>query len=111
MEWDLGTLNPGQSGERELVVQVVDSTAEGTILSAQAQIDDAIPFDRTVAATQTRVRSNVPLQLDMVVNPNPARTNESLQVALVATNTAASISSGCRSNCCFRSDSTRRASG
>jgi uncharacterized repeat protein (TIGR01451 family) len=87
VEWDLGNLSPGQSGERQLVVQTMDPLAEGTILPARATIESAAAFDRTVAATQTRVQSGIPLQLAMEVNPNPARTNEIVQAALVATNT------------------------
>jgi len=89
VEWSLGTLSPGDSGERQLVVQVADAAVDATVVRAHAQIDDANLFDRTTAATQTRVQSSVPLQLTMMVNPNPARTNETLLVSLDVTNTSA----------------------
>ncbi len=87
VEWALGTLGPGQGGERDLRVKVSDGAVDGSVVGARAEIEHATPFDRTRATTYARVQNDVPLQLVLAVNPNPPRTNETTLVTMAVTNT------------------------
>lgn len=87
VEWDLGTLNPGAGGEQQLMVKVADAAVAGTIIAAQAEIEDAAAFDRTGVSRSTRVHGGAPLQLTMSVNPTSALVGGAVQVSVTAKNT------------------------
>lgn len=90
VEWSLGTLQPGDSGERTLKVTVSAGFEDGEVIEAQAWIADtsAIP-NQSRASAVTRLRAQQPLLLSLEVNPDPATRSETLQVALTVTNTSA----------------------
>jgi len=67
VEWTVETLNPGQTGNREMVVQADAALHGGAVLRAAAQIDDNAGR-RTRAEAETRVQAGVPLQLTMELN-------------------------------------------
>lgn len=90
VEWTLGTFNPGQGGERTLVVQV-DTAAAGTIIHAQAQIQDGAGLNDARATAQTHVQGRGPLELAMEVNPNPVRSNEAVSVTLRVANSGTDL--------------------
>jgi hypothetical protein len=88
VQWTLGTLSPGQTGSRELVVQVGSALDEGTLLSASAEISDAAAHP-TFALADTRVRTAQPLQLSVELNPDPVHPNATVTGTLTVMNTGA----------------------
>jgi uncharacterized repeat protein (TIGR01451 family) len=88
VEWTVGTLNPGQTGSHQVVVQVDAALPSGAVLQAAAQIDDNTGR-RTRAAADTRVETGVPLQLTFDLTPDPAAPGATLTGTLVVTNTGA----------------------
>jgi hypothetical protein len=86
VEWALGTLIPGQTGRREVVVVVDDSFGEGEVVHAEAHIEDA-DGRRTRATAQTRAEAGVPLQLAIELNPDPAQPGEMIAGRVTVTNT------------------------
>jgi uncharacterized repeat protein (TIGR01451 family) len=87
VEWNLGTLAPGQAGVREVQVAVRPELVDGAIIRAEAHITDSVPANRVRANVVTRVHASIPLMLAMELNPDPLRPGESAQVALTVTNT------------------------
>ncbi len=85
VEWPLGTLTTGANGSREVVVETVGDLAPGTVLRAEAMIED-MAGQRTRAATHTRVETAAPLRLAMELNPDPARPGETVIGRLTVTN-------------------------
>jgi hypothetical protein len=94
VEWNLGDLQPGQSGKHTLTVDV-DDLPNGSIIDASASITDtsAVPLQRRATAI-TRVQSALPLLLSLEANPDPVAPADTLRVALSATNTTAFDMSG-----------------
>jgi uncharacterized repeat protein (TIGR01451 family) len=87
VEWQIGTLSPGDTSTRELWVEL-DSEAldDGDVFGIAAHID-AASGPRSRAAADTRVQGAVPLLLAMELNPDPARPGETLSGVLTVTNT------------------------
>jgi hypothetical protein len=85
VEWSLGTLLPGDAGQRQLTLQADVGLMDGSLLESQAWIADT---DGGVARarTATRVEDNVPLNLALVVGPDPARPDELVLVEATVTN-------------------------
>ncbi len=86
VEWTPGTLNPGQTGSREVAVLVKGTVQNGAVLRAGAAIDDNTGR-RTRAAVETRVQTGVPLHLTMELNPDPVQPGELVNGLLTVTNT------------------------
>lgn len=85
--WTLGTLSPGQTGDRTVIVQVDDPTVLA-VLSAEAEIaDDA--GHRTRAGVSTRIDAERPLHLSMELNPDPVQPGQLVNGLLTVTNTGA----------------------
>jgi hypothetical protein len=81
VEWTIGTLNPGEYGERRLTVQV----DEGAVFKAEAVLTSNVSnIVRYEAAT--RVEDDFPLYIRVVASPDPARPNETLDVELSVVN-------------------------
>lgn len=86
--WDLGNLNPGQTGQRQVLVQV-DNQNDGHVLKAEAMIrDNSGTPQETWASNVSRVEANLPLSLSIISNPDAIRQGETLQTQLTVTNTA-----------------------
>jgi uncharacterized repeat protein (TIGR01451 family) len=63
VRWSLGTLNPGESGDVTLQVQVNSPLANGITISNQARISDSNGGTPVTASTSTTVQSNHQLTL------------------------------------------------
>jgi len=83
--WDLGTLAPGQAGERQVTVAVDDLAVEGSLLEAEATIADA-SLQAARAGSVVRVRGDTDLALEVVASPDPARPGEVADVAVTVSN-------------------------
>jgi uncharacterized protein YciU (UPF0263 family) len=85
VEWMLGTVNPGQGGERRLQVMIDPDAIEGAIVRAAAVILSATnPVAR--AETAARVESGLPLIVALDLNPDPVRPQDILTAAITVTN-------------------------
>ncbi len=83
VEWSLGSLAPGDSGEREVSLQV-SSLPDGTLLAAVATLEDGTDLVRANAITE--VDGNEALMLGLEIGPDPARPGEQLAVEATVTN-------------------------
>ncbi|MEL7450803.1 MAG: hypothetical protein AAFN78_16440, partial [Pseudomonadota bacterium] len=87
VEWPLGFLSPGDSGIREVTVQVDSGAAAATVLNASAEVSSiSEPLARARAEANTIVAGSRPLGLSIEMNPNPARGSEMLHAQLSVTN-------------------------
>jgi len=85
VEWDLGTLNPGDGGFRELTVQV--DAGDASVLQAAAQIFDSDnPVQQSAWQAHTTVDATTPIGVQIDVNADPARPNELLNAQFIVTN-------------------------
>lgn len=85
VQWSLGALNPGESGEVRARFTVDPALDLGEIVRAEAQLDDTsgreVRYD-----VASRVEAEVPLELEVSVSPDPALPDERLEVELTVTN-------------------------
>jgi hypothetical protein len=90
VSWPLTRLDPGESGQVKLVVQVGNSVVAGSTLVANAQlIDNQTPNPRlTTSKVVTQVEAERPLELTMATSRNPVRSAEQLTVELIINNTS-----------------------
>jgi hypothetical protein len=85
VEWNLGTLNPGDGGFRELTVQV--DAGDASVLQAAAEVYDAgDPVESAAAEALTAVDASRPIGVRIDVNPDPARPNEMMNAQFIVTN-------------------------
>jgi len=87
VQWTLGTLNPGRSGERRVVFAVNDAQTEGSAIRAEATLRDG-GTQLTRADDVARVSAATGLQLAIDANANPAKPDEALAVALTVSNSS-----------------------
>jgi len=85
VEWQLGNLDAGSTGERRASFAVDGAVVPGTIVEAEATFDDAQSREVRYEVT-SRVMDEIPLQLDVIASPDPARPQEVLDVELTVTN-------------------------
>ncbi|MEZ4332592.1 MAG: PEP-CTERM sorting domain-containing protein [Myxococcota bacterium] len=91
VEWSLGTLAPGQSGTRTLMLATTPGLAPGTLLEANVALADAsAPSQRARATALSVIDGLEALALGMVVGPDPVAPGEQLRIELTASNTSAS---------------------
>ncbi len=93
VQWSLGSLNPGASGERQVTVTVDAGLDPGSTLLAQALLQDMTNETARYQAT-TRVQEPVGLMLVMTASPDPVQTGETMDVELTVTNTDALARTG-----------------
>ncbi len=87
IKWDLGTLDPGQTGRSQVTLTVDGSTALGSLLQTQAVINSTSQPDMIARAdTVTRVEEVPPLLLSLEILPEPAEAGEYLDVVLTVSN-------------------------
>jgi hypothetical protein len=85
VQWNLGTLNPGEGGIRTVTVQV--DAPDGAVLQAQAEIySTASPVEQAQAEALTTVDANPPLSLDVRATSNPSLPNQPVSVTLSVRN-------------------------
>ncbi|HXK24633.1 MAG TPA: hypothetical protein VMS55_18330 [Myxococcota bacterium] len=89
VSWSLGTLQPGQSGTRTLVLDADAGLARGSLIRAQAELSDtsAVP-QRARVRTVTEVDGSEPLALGMALRPDPVGVGEQIDLELTLTNTS-----------------------
>ena len=85
VEWNLGTLLPGQVGERRVTFTVGAGLLLGTVIKAEAELEDDA-LQPTRADALTRVENASGLQLALDVNANPAEPGETLSAKLTVGN-------------------------
>jgi uncharacterized repeat protein (TIGR01451 family) len=85
VSWDLGALQPGETGSRTLGLQIAGGTPTGTQVTNSAQITAgglaAVSSTATVQVTQTPL-----LQLSKTANRNSARPGDTITYTLTLTN-------------------------
>jgi FG-GAP-like repeat/Divergent InlB B-repeat domain/Domain of unknown function DUF11 len=87
VDWSLGSLNPGENGQRSLTVTVNGGVTNGTILASESVFSDsAIPANQTRAITSARVQAPVLLDLRVTASPNPVMVGELIDLELTVTN-------------------------
>jgi uncharacterized repeat protein (TIGR01451 family) len=87
--WALGTLQPGESGTRTLVLEADAGLARGALIPAQAELSDTSPLpERARVRTITEVDDGEPLALGLALTPDPAAVGEQIDLELTLTNTS-----------------------
>ncbi|MFO0690132.1 MAG: hypothetical protein U0900_15650 [Myxococcota bacterium] len=90
IEWSLGTLQPGQSGKRSVLLTPGAGLAAGTLLQAEVALSDASsPAQLARASAVTEIDGLAGLALALVVGPDPAAPGEQLDLELTVSNTSA----------------------
>ena len=87
--WGLGPMNPGDNGQRTVIVTVDGAASDGDILAAQAQFTDGAAETVEFRVT-TRVEASSPLNLSLVATPDPASNNEQLDLEFMVGNQSGS---------------------
>ena len=83
--WNLGTLQPGEVGERRVTLAVAATTPLGSVLRSEAVLSaDEIAFARSDNLTRIEAAPGLLLALD--INSNPAATAEVLDARLTVSN-------------------------
>ena len=91
VQWSVGALPPGGSGQRQLVLQVDPTLTNGSILSAAVDWRDAVSLRSLARATAaTAVLTNAGTVLALTATPDPVRPGELVQYAITVTNRTAS---------------------
>ena len=85
--WNLGTLLPGDIGERRATFAVDAAIAGGSIIKAEALIDDDNNQPVIIADT-TRINGIPPLDIDIALSPSAVGPGDSLTVTLGVSNTS-----------------------
>ena len=93
VQWLLGGLDPGASGERQVTVAVDADLDPGSTLLAQSLLQDGAENTARYQAT-TRVQEPIGLVLVMTASPDPVQTGETMDVELTVTNTDALARTG-----------------
>lgn len=86
VEWDLGTLTPGDGGIRRFTVQLDDATPVGSPLVAQAFIRKSDGMGGKRANSVNRIQATVPIAVAIETNPDPARPGDNVEVSIHLTN-------------------------
>ncbi|MCH8851886.1 MAG: DUF11 domain-containing protein [Planctomycetes bacterium] len=87
IQWSLGAIGPGQSGEVQATVQV-ENLIEGSIIEAEATLKDIqTPANHVRSQAATRVQNNIPLELAVVTSLDRVLPGGSLDVEFTVTNT------------------------
>jgi uncharacterized repeat protein (TIGR01451 family) len=93
--WALGSLDPGESGTRTLVLDTNGALARGSLILAQAELFDtsAVP-QRARVRTVTEIDGSEPLALGMSLAADPVAVGEQINLELTLTNTSLSSVAG-----------------
>jgi hypothetical protein len=86
VEWNLGTLTPGDGGIRRFTVQVDDDTPVGSLLVAQGFIRKSDGMGGKRAHSVDRIQAAVPIAVAIETNPDPARPGDNVEVSIHLTN-------------------------
>ena len=90
VQWDVGALPSGGTGQRQLVVQVDPAAASGSVVSAAADLRDAGTGASLARANAAAVvLTSAGAQVMITATPDPVRPGELVQYAITATNRSA----------------------
>jgi len=103
--WDLGTLNPGDSGKRRVEVQLGAGLNEGDLIEVDAaEITGQGQFSQAVRVRQqatTRVQTAAQLAFSIDMPAQPLRTDVFSPIQLTVTNRSDTLQSGVRAELFF----------
>lgn len=88
VQWDLGTVGSGDSGQRTVTFEVDSGLVDGRPVSMCAQISDAADSASARASTHAAVQSTAPLTLSLNASPDPVRPGENVNYLLVVSNSS-----------------------
>jgi uncharacterized repeat protein (TIGR01451 family) len=95
--WSLGTVSVGESGQRQLIVEVDAGATDGSVLFSEAEIRDTNSVENNARASATTVvqsTANAPLTLSMTASPDPVRPAEFIAYAYTVSNRGTTDLSG-----------------
>jgi len=102
--WNLGTLNPGDSGKRRLVVALDGTLANGEVIEVDAAAISAQSNGQTVATRQqatTRIEDTAQLAFSIDLPAQPLRTGVFSPIHVTVTNRSQTVQSGVRAELFF----------
>lgn len=88
VEWPLGNLNPGATGEHWARFMLDAALPIGTVTSAEARLETG-DGDVVTYRSSARIQDDIPLQFLVTAGPNPARTDETIDLELAIVNRSA----------------------
>ena len=95
VQWDLGTVAPGFSDQRQFTVKVADSAVPGSLLVAQAQLLNSGNQQSLVREVSTSlVASSSPLTVSLVGSPDPAAPGGTVIFKLFVSNNSTNTPTG-----------------
>ncbi|MCF6252577.1 MAG: hypothetical protein L3J75_15130 [Methylococcaceae bacterium] len=95
VEWNLGTVLAGDSGERRFTVTIDGAEIPGNAILAEAQLlDSTTLLIRLNAETITELEDTTPVQLLLTANSNTALQGKRTEYALTVTNTSNNLITG-----------------
>ncbi|NNF61249.1 MAG: hypothetical protein HKN06_07965 [Gammaproteobacteria bacterium] len=87
VEWQLGFLQPGDNGIREVTLALNGGLAAAAMVEANAEIfSTSLPIERARAEANTSIASTQPLSLAIETNPDAARLDELGELVFTVTN-------------------------
>ena len=90
VQWNVGGIAAGASGQRTLVVQVDPQAANGSVVTATADLRDATTGRSLARANAAAaVLTSSATQMTLTATPDPARPGQLVQYAATVTNRAA----------------------
>jgi uncharacterized repeat protein (TIGR01451 family) len=89
VQWDLGSLAPGENGVRRFKVTVIPGLAAGRQVASIAEIENGARSQSAQTKCFVPVQVNPPLNVSVVFSPNPVRPSGILNVLLTASNQGA----------------------
>jgi uncharacterized repeat protein (TIGR01451 family) len=93
VQWSLGSLAAGASGQRQVSVQVAAGTASGTQIAASADLRDSATqqsFARAVRVSTVSTAAADPVLLSMSATPNPVAPGQKIEYAISVSNVGSS---------------------
>ena len=86
VRWFLDPLAPGETGTRDLILDIDGDDLPGDVIRVEAELDDD-SNGRTRALADTRIEEDVPLLLTMELGAEPIVPGKTVDAVLTATNT------------------------
>ena len=87
VEWDLGTLQPGEGGHQTFTVEAGSELPDGTLLTSEAEASSGSNSARSQAATA--VDTGAPIRLAMTASPDPVSPGGQVTYQITVTNQSA----------------------
>jgi len=84
VQWDLGTLQPGEGGHRTFTVEAESELSEGALLTSEAEASSGSNAARSEAATAVDIEA--PIRLSMTGTPDPVSPGGQVTYQITVTN-------------------------